>query len=122
MDQDKTQEKIDEQIEKLKATITPESVARKVVRGIAKHSVGFVAATLTKTYVPTENKKQQLQLTIGAYVAGGMAGDAAAAWAEKEIDEFISNIKSVIETIKKIGSDKEQTPEEAPEPSEEPTE
>lgn len=93
-------EEFKEHINKLKAYVTPENVTRTILKGIAKHSVGFVAAKLANTYCPTENKKQELQVTAGAYVIGGMAGDAAANWAEQEFNEAYEFVKKVVEGIK----------------------
>lgn len=108
-------EELKESIEKFKSHVTPENVTRKVIKFVAQHSVGFVAATLAKTYCPTENKKEQLQLTVGAYVIGGMAGNTAADWAEREFDEAIEFIKKVYHGVKLKQSDsKETTPKAEP--------
>jgi hypothetical protein len=94
------EEQFNEHLEKLKAQLTVPKISRMIVKGIAKHSVAFIAATLAKTYCPTENKKQQLQVTVGAYVIGGMAGEAAAEWAAKEFDEALEFVMGIIKNVK----------------------
>lgn len=110
------EEQFNEHLEKLKAQLTVPKVSRMIVKGIAKHSVAFIAAALAKTYCPTENKKQQLQVVIGAYVIGGMAGDAAAEWAAKEFDEGFEFIRSIFKQVKEAQekSVEETTPIEVP--------
>lgn len=104
---------IEEQIERIKKHITVRSVSRAVLKGIAKHSVGFVAATVAKTYCPTESKKQELQLAAGAYVIGAMAGDAAADYVEREFDEAIDFLSRIRHHADEVLNEK---PEETPNP------
>lgn len=107
-------EELQEKIDEIAAKVTPESVGRTVIKMIAKHSVGFVAAAVTKTYCPTENKKQKLQLSVGAYVIGGMAGDAAADWAVREFDEGVAFVRSIPEKLKFLSNKNEETKSENP--------
>lgn len=109
-------EELKQKFEVVKAAATPTAVGGLVVRFVAKHSVGFIAAKLAKTYCPTENKKQELQVQVGAYVIGGMAGDAAADWAINEFNEAVDTIKGFIGRAKDADEPSEEiTPEESTE-------
>lgn len=101
-------EEFNEQLEEIKKKITTRFVAKKATQFVARHSVSFVAATLAKTYCPTENKKQKLQLTVGAYVIGGMAADKAVDWVGHEFDEAVDFAIKLVNKFK----DSEEKPEE----------
>lgn len=100
-------------IEELKAKATPEGIGKMIVRGVARYGTAFVAASIAKTYVPTENKKQELQVAVGAFVIGGMAGDAAADWAERQFNEYLNFAKGVVKSVQHA-INKENTSEETP--------
>jgi len=121
MEQNEFEAKLKEQLEEVKSHITPRSVARTIVKQVASHSVGFVAATLVKTYCPTESKKEQLQLTVGGYVIGHMAGGAAGDWAVRELDDAIDFVLKVIGKAKDL-DDKPKEQIEEVQTTEAPTE
>lgn len=107
-------EELQEKFDDLKKTVTPVNVSRMIVKGIASISVGFVASKLVKTYVPVDNKKQELQVVTGAYVIGGMAGDAAAGWAVNQFNEYYNFVKGIFSSEKSETSTEEPTPEDIP--------
>lgn len=102
-------EDFEKMLEDLKAKLTVTNVSRMIVKGIASISVGFVASKLIKEYCPTENKKQELQLKVGAYIIGGMAGDAASDWAAARFNEYLDIVKNFFND-----DESSETSEEAP--------
>jgi len=107
-------EELQEKFDEVKDLITPTSVSRWIVRSVASIGAGFVATKLVKTYVPTDNKKQELQVAVGAYVIGGMAEDAAAEWTAKQFNEYLDFVKGIISSVKSKTSTEETTPEDIP--------
>lgn len=106
------EQELQKSIEEIKSKATPRNISRMIVKGIARYGVGFVAATLVKTYCPTENKKQQLQLMIGAYVIGGIAADAAGDWAVREFDEAVDFVLKCIGKAKDFDETTKESPAE----------
>lgn len=99
-------QELEQKLEQVKKHLTVSNVSRLTAKFVVRHSVGFIASSLAKTYVPTENKKQELQVVVGAYAIGQIAGDRASDWAEQEFDEIVGFFRKFKET------DEDEKPEE----------
>jgi hypothetical protein len=115
-------EEFEAKLQEVKKHITPLKVAREATKLIAHHSVSAVAAGIVKKYCPAENKKQKLELTVGAYIIAGMFADRAVDWAAHEFDEKLEWTKKLVEAIKTSGEKAEEpTVTEEPTKEEEPS-
>ena len=109
------EEKLQEKLDEIKRT-SKTQIARKITTMVIRHCVSAVCATTAKKYVPVENKKQQLQVSIGAYAIGGMVADRAVDWAGAKFDEIVDSVKSLSKKLDELAENSE-APKDADEPS-----
>ena len=63
---------------------------------VVRFSVSAVVAKFIKTYCPTENKKQELELTIASWALGGLIADGATTWATNKVAHDIEFVQTAI--------------------------
>lgn len=83
-------------------------VAKTIAKFAAGRGAGFVVSSAIKNLVPAANPLEKIQVGVGAYVLGSMAGVKAMHHVESEIDELVDAIKNL-----------RQATEDTPDPVEE---
>lgn len=71
------------------------NIVKNVGQFVAGVSVSYVVATLTKTHTPTENRRQELMVVVGAVVLAGMASTKAEQYVEQKVDRIIEKIEKL---------------------------
>ena len=68
-------------------------VIKVVARLVVSASVGYVASALLGRVVPVHNLPAKIASLITITIAGGMAGDLAAEYAEETISDFVDALE-----------------------------
>lgn len=84
-------------------------IAKAVTKFVVMKSVTSVATNIIKDLAPTPvNKREELQLIVGAYVIGGIVADQAVDWADEKLMEGIAFVEVLKQQIQQKKSDNSQ--------------
>lgn len=104
--------KFEEKLAKLQEALTVHNILKGTTRAIAKHSVKVVIAGIVSNLVPTETRKQKIEVAIGTYIICGLVKDRVGPVVDAQFEAFAKELREWKEIFN--GDNSEELPTEDP--------
>lgn len=86
------EEKFEAKVAKVQEALTVHNALKWTTRTIAKHSVKIVITGIVTSLVPTETRKQKIEVAIGTYIICSLLKDKVGPWSDAKFEAFMQEV------------------------------